>query len=195
MNFGEATQIIVSQSKRPDKILDVQAAINNAISILSVRPFARDMASTTIPLDPNVNAQSFDYTVPPIVRYRKIKWMRPTGYRKYINYRDPARVFLDGHECLDVWYQEGTNIIFKLSALQSELRVAYYQYHVTLVNNADTDWMLDLMWPAVRAYSLFEIFGQIGDDQERARFEKDYLRLWDMFWTDLGDGNDPGSVN
>lgn len=190
MNFGAATQILVDTIHRPDKVVECQAAINNAIGTLATRPFTRDGASVTVALVPTSYAQAFDYTVAPFVRYRKIKWMRPEGYRRYIQYRDPGRIFLDGHECLDLWYQEGTNIIFKLSSLQSNLFVGYYQYHPTLIANGDADWMLDLMWPAVRAYSLFELFGQIGDDQERARFEKDYLRLWDTFHTDLGDGVD-----
>jgi len=190
MNFSTAWQQLIDQIHRPDKVADAKAAINEAIAVLSSRPFARDSASATLTLVSTDYLQGIDVTTSPFTRFKKVKWLRPTGYKKMVTFRDPAKIFLNGHECLDVYYIEGTNLIFKLSALQSAAYCGYFQYHAPLVATSDTDWMLDMMWPCVSAYALKTLFGQIGDDQERARYDAEYLRLWDIAFRDLGDGTE-----
>lgn len=190
MNFGAAAQALVDRIKRQDKLQDAKDAINNAIAVLCTRPFARDSTSATLTLASTQYNQSFDVTVSPFARFRKVKWLRPTGYTKYVKYRDPARIYVNGVQCTDVWFMEGVNLNFYLSKLQTTCPVGYYQYHVTLSAATDTDWMIDLMWPAVRAYALCELNAEIGNMDESVRYEKEYLRHWDIFYRDLGDGND-----
>lgn len=191
MNFGDAAAKIVDRVNRADKLQAAKDGINDAIATFATRPFVADLASATLTLVSSTYEQSFDTTVSPFARFRKVKWIRPSGYRKYVVYRDPAKIFQNGCETRDVYYVEGVNLIFKLSALQSTAAIAYYQYHTQLEDDIDEDWMLDKMWPAVRAYALSSVFGEIGDDAERARYEKEYLLKWSMFHADLGDGTEP----
>lgn len=189
MNFGEAADNIVTTTKRADKLEDIQAAINEAVMVLSTRSFMFDAASATVTfVTPTSYTQSFTITESPFTRYKKMKWMKPLDWKKYILWRDPAKVFHDNCESLDVWYQEGNDINFKLSKLSTAVRVGYYQYHAVLVDNSDEDWMLDRIWPTVRAYVLAEIFRQIGDDAESQSYARKWPTLWDLNFADIGDG-------
>lgn len=188
MDFSEAVQLIVDRCKRPDKTEDIKAAINRAIGLFAVKNWAHDLVELTHTITSTEYAQSFDITAAPFARFRKIKYIRPTGYRKYLSWRDPAHIFNDGKECVNTWYRAGNNIVFKLSRLQDTLEIGYYQYHATLIDDADTDWMLDQIWPALHDYVLGNIHGEIGNDQERARMENKGMLLLDAFHADIGDG-------
>lgn len=188
MDFGEAVQLIVDRVKRPDKTEDIKAAINRAIGLFAVKNWAHDIVELTHTIVATDYAQSFDITAVPFERFRKIKYIRPTGFRKYLSWRDPSRIFQpNGAECLDVWYRSGNNIVFKLSKLQPTLEIAYYQYHLAMIADDDTDWMLDQVWPALHDYVTGNIHGEIGNDQERARYESKGMLLLDAFHADIGD--------
>lgn len=189
MDFSEAVQLIVDITKRQDKIPDIKAAINRSIGLFAVKGWSHDLVELTHNINATEYAQSFAINAAPFARFRKIKYIRPTGYRIYLTFRDPSRIFQpNGHECLDSWYRSGINIVFKLSKLQPTLEIGYYQYHATLVGDTDTDWMLDEIWPALHDAVAADIFGQIGNDQERARYQSKSTVLLDAFHADIGDG-------
>jgi len=189
MDFSEAVQLINNITKRPDKTAEVKAAINRAIGLFAVKGWAHDRVELTHNIVSTDYAQSFAINAAPFARFRKIKYIRPTGYRIYLAYRDPSRIFQpNGHECLDSWYRSGVNIVFKLSKLQSSLEIAYYQYHLAMLADADTDWMLDEVWPALHDWTVADIMGQIGNDQERARYQAKATVLLDAFHADIGEG-------
>ena len=187
MNFGDATQLIIDITHRPDKEAEIKSVINDGIALLASRPFASDTTSTSVTLDANSYIQSLDTSIAPFARFKKVKWIKPDGWKKYITYRDPNQMMINGCECLNVWYKEGVEIKFKTDVKLSSVIIGYYQFHQILRNANDRDWMLDQMWPAVKGYALATIFGGIGDDQERARFTAEYLKFWDIFYNDLGD--------
>lgn len=190
MIFGDAVNLINSITKRPDKSDDVKAAINRTIgNFATLGTFAHDLSEpAAIAISGSLYVQSLDLTIAPFTRYRKMKYLRPSGYTKYLKQRDSSRIFVGGEEMRDVWYQSGTNIIFKLCNLQSSMLVGYYQYHAALVADADTDWMLDLMWPAVHACVLADIFDEIGDDASAQRYAKRWPVLFEAYRNDLKDG-------
>lgn len=191
MNFGQAKDSIIDTVHRADKATDIGDAINEAISVLATKPWALDLTSATVTVtSPTDYEHSFDSATSPFTRFKRIKWMKPPGWTKYIQHRDPARIFVENCESLNTWYMEGTTVIFKVSSLITTVRVGYYQYHATLSAAADTDWMLVQLWPVVRAYVLAEIYRQIGDDAESQSYKAKWPLLWDLAHVDFGDANE-----
>lgn len=190
MDFGEAVDSIVGIIKRPDKVLEVQAAINRAISLFVTSTFYADLVELTYTLTtPTLYVHQIPINATPFARFRKVKYIRPTGYRKYLTFRDPSKVFSpDGCEALDVWYRSGVNLYAKIYQLNTTFEIGYYQYHATLVDDDDTDWMLDEMWPAVQAYALAEMFDDIGNTESGARWSKKWPILLAAYKADVGDG-------
>lgn len=188
MNFGEAVEVILRRLKRPDKIEDAQDSINRAISIFATANFYADLVETQVDLAGQEYLQSIAVNASPFSRFRKIKYLRPEGYYTYITWTDPSRIFTQGCEQLNTWYRAGNNLVFKLSALADTAQVGYYQYHEYLVADEDTDWMLDEMFPAVLAYTLSELFQDIGDDATADRYTRRWPVLLQTFKEDIGDG-------
>lgn len=189
MNFGEAVDNLVRRIKRPDKVLDAQDAINRAIGLFATSTFYHDLVELTHTLpSPGEYIQAVDITAAPFARFRKIKYILPTGYRKYLTQMDPSRIWQNNCESINTWYRGGNYIRFKLSDLVNTAEIGYYQYHVVLEDDADEDWMLDQMWPAVQAYALAELFADIGNDADAASFNKRWPVLLNAYKDDIGDG-------
>lgn len=167
MAFGDAIADVISRCKRPDKLADIKGAINAAIAFFSSYNFDADLVELpNFAIDGQLYAQSFPINTSPFVNFKVISYIRPSGYRRNLAWRDPKHIFANGCESLDVWYRSGHNIIFKLSSLQSELKLGYISYHPILVDGTDTDWMLDEMNEAVIQYALSPIMKSIGEDAE-----------------------------
>lgn len=189
MNFGEAADYLASRIKRPDKVSNAESAINRAISVFATSNFYHDMVEPpSIALVAQSYVQAIDITASPFTRFRKIKYLRPTGYRKYITWRDPAKIFDQGGcEAFDVWYRGGNYIRFKLSNLQPSLEVGYYQYHLPMTAPEDVDWMLNEIWPAVEAYALAELQQDIGNTEESSIWQRKWPALLQTYRGDIGD--------
>lgn len=189
MNFREAKLEVIGIVKRPDKLTAAGAAINKAISLAALRNFSADTIEVTVPIDNTEYTQRLDLLDTAYWnRFRKIQYIRPTGYKKYLEWKDPSKIYNDGQECRNVWYRSGTGILISLSALQSSLEIGYYQYHTILVADADTDWMLNEIWPYILDYACGELFGDIGDSEDARRKASSAQFLLDGFARDLGDG-------
>ena len=193
MNFGEAVDNIVSRVKRPDKRDEIGDAINRAIGLFATATFYQDLVEFTATLTPaDQYVHQLAINASPFVRFRKIKYLRPTGYRNYLAFRDPSRVWQGGHEAQDVWYRSGNYLYFKLTRLSSTIEIGYYQYHAVLNLDGETDWMLDEMWPAVQAYAMAEIFDDIGNADEAAKYSRKWPILLNAYKEDIGDGVSQG---
>lgn len=193
MNFQEAVTETIRITKRPDKEQDTMDAINEAIAFAALRNFAADLTEITLPIDQTLYQQRLDLTNTVYWnRFRKIEYIRPSGYKVFLKQRAPMATWKNGVQLYDVYYRSGNGIIINLSSLQSTLEIGYYQYHLRLTKPTDQDWMLDEIWPGVKAYALARVFGAIGDDSERARYDALAVRLIDGFTTDLMDGTSRG---
>jgi len=181
MNFGEMIAIVASKTKRPDKLSDIKTAINAAIAFFSTANFPHDRVDLDLTISSSEYTQSFDITVSPFTRFKKIDYIRPAGYHKYLDWRDPKKVFQEGRECLDVWHRSGNNIVFKISRLQSTLKVGYFQYHAVITADATTDWILDEMATAVEDFARSRILEDIGETTESARYFARALLFWEIF--------------
>ena len=189
MDFREAKVQVYSKIKRPDKESEAGDAINEAIAFAALRNFSADLVEVTHPITNTEYAHRLDLTNPTyFTRFRKIKYIRPTGYRKYLEFRDAAKVFQEGTECRDVWYRSGTGILISLSALQSTLEIGYYRYPATMTKNEDTHWMLDQMWLYVKDFAISRMYEAIGEPEESNRLYAKAIRTLEGYVTDLADG-------
>lgn len=188
MNFGEAADYLANKVKRLDKAPDAETYINQAISIFATSNFFHDLVELDVALAAQDYIQAIDITASPFIRFRKVKYLRPTGYRKYLAWVDPSRIFTGGCEQTDSWYRSGNYLRFKLSNLQATLAIGYYQYHLPMTAAENTDWMLTEMFPAIEAYALSELHDDIGNVDEAGRWQRKWPALLQVYKDDLGDG-------
>lgn len=190
MNFGEmkdwVARTVVRPEKRDEQIAD---AVNAAIKLMTAfGDFSNDLVEGTVAISSSVYAQSIviSDTFP---RYRKLKYLRPDGYRKFLTWVDPSRIFdKAGCEQKDTWYRAGSNIVFKLSTLRSNMLYGYYQYPERLVEDEDEHWMLEQMETVVHDLSASRVFSNIGNDSESTRFQNLGMGQLNIFKNDLQDG-------
>lgn len=184
MDFGEMQDLVIRRTKRPDKADTVRDGINAAIAFFASGNFEADRVELdAFSIDSSLFAQSFDISASPFVRFKVIDYIRPAGYNRKLDYRDPKHVFNNGKEMLDVYYRSGVNIIFKLCRLQSTLKLGYFQYHLRLDDDdADsTDWIMTEMTEAVALYARSRVMRDVGEDTEANNNYKEALILWEVY--------------
>lgn len=194
MDFATATDEVVRLVKRPDKREDIKTHINKAISLFAASgTFFHDLIELQHTVNGAQFAQSFSIAVSPFVRFRKIKYMRPTTWKRYLTWKDPSQVFdANGCQAQNVWYRAGNNIVFSVNSLIATLEIGYYQYHAPLIADGATDWMLDEMWPAVKDIAASYAHGTIGNENEKRTYYATGMEMYRVFLRDLGDGDSPG---
>jgi hypothetical protein len=167
VDFGTARSVIGDTTKRPDKIAEIKNAINAAIEFYSnSSDWSNDLVETTVNINSTLYAQSLTIASS-FTRFKKIKYIRPTGWQKYLTWWDPATIFDENqNEIVNTWYRSNSNIIFKLSTLASSLEIGYLQYHNYLVADSDTHWMLDIFPQMIMDKACERIFSLIGNDTE-----------------------------
>src|SRR5690349_24845265 len=97
---------VVRDTKRPEKRDEqIQDAVNAAVEYATTYcDFAADLSEGSLAISSAVNAQSFSLTAE-MPRFRKIKYLKPVDYKRFLKWRDPSRVFDDkGCAAVDVWY-------------------------------------------------------------------------------------------
>ena len=176
MNFLEAQDEVIAYTKRPDKLTDIKSQLNRAIAFFTLKAnFSRDLVESSIPVDSTLYGDTVDLSTlaVPFVRFRKFKYVKPTGVRYYLNTIDPTQILTpQGIVQPNRYYVAGQSITYTLSALTAVLECGYYQYAPLLVNNADEHWMLDLMPWAVIEKAASRIFFNIGDETSAKSFEE-----------------------
>lgn len=173
MDFGTIADDIADELKRPDKVTQIKRAINNAIEYCTVNgDFAADLSEDDITMDSTVLSQSIVISTT-FTRFRKIKYLRPDGYRRMLSLTDPAKIFDDkGNQCSDVWYRAGDNIVISTSTYIETLYYGYYQFAARLSADDDTHWMLTYMYSAIFNLALADAWNNIGNAEESAKCKK-----------------------
>lgn len=184
VTFGEMVALVNRRTKRPDKADIVRDGINAAISFFSSGNFDADMIELpTFAISSTDYAQSFAINTSPFERFKVINYIRPTGYTKKLEWRDPKHIFDGNCEKLDVYYRSGVNIVFKLCRLQSQLKLGYFQYHERIDDDDDDaeDWILNELTEAVSLYTRSRVMRDIGEDTEANNNYKEALILWESY--------------
>lgn len=189
MDLGEMKDWIARDTKRPEKRDEqIQDAINAAIEFATTQgDFVTDLVEGSTAISSSVYAQSLVIATA-FTRFRKIKYLRPVNYRRFLAWRDPSRIFDNECQATDVWYRAGGNIVFNLSSLQATMYFGYFQYPVFLTSDADTHWMLDQMRTCIHDLACWRVFEQIGNNEEANRFATIGKRQLDAHKRDLQDG-------
>lgn len=193
MNLSEIVEKVITRTKRPDKRDEAIDAVNAAISTFSLgASFAQDLVEGTVAIDAAEYAQSLPISAN-FTRFRRLKYLKRTGAKTYINMTDPLKVFdRNGCELLDRWYRAGDNLVFKLLVLSPTLEYGFYQYPALLEDDADTHWMLDIVPLMIFNKACAEIFQSIGDADADYRLHEG--RAWQMFDIAKQDFEDSGTA-
>lgn len=189
MNFSEIQNEVLRITSRPDKAVSAATAINKALHYTLLRgSFPQDLVEASIPVDPNKYADTISLTS--LVRFRRFKYVKPTGVRYYLTPLAPEKIFTPaGRMQPNCYYLSGTSMTYTLSNLTSQLEVGYYVYPPVLdaVNNP-THWMLDACPYAIIDLAAAKIFAEIGDDISARRHEAEGIRMVDIFRADAAQG-------
>ena len=169
MNFTEAVAAVIDITARPDRLTETENAVNSILSYLTIKgDFARDLVDQTLTVDPTLYAATISTLTAPnaLVRFRKIKYLKPTGAKFYLTPTDVDKIFQAGNTMQpNVFCVTGTNITYTLGYLTPTLEIGYYQYPAILTNGInDTHWMLDMIPWTVVDLAAAKIYRSIGDD-------------------------------
>lgn len=162
MNFAEVVAEVVRITKRSDKTLDIQRQVNAAINLCCIdTDFARDRQEQTVPLDSTLYAQSI--AISDLTRFRKVDAMRPSGRKAMLTLTEPNHIFGNCVEQTNCFYIAGDSIVLKLTALDSNMLVAYFAYPPVLTGT-DTFWLLEAAPYMIIDKAAAKVFSNIGDD-------------------------------
>ncbi len=171
MDFNEVLAQVIGITARPDKVIEATVAINAAVSKCSVRAsFARDLVETSISINNNLYGDTIQFNnvtpTPLVTRFRKFKYVKPTGALYYLKPIGADQVFTPSFNMQrNRYYVGGNNITYTLSSLANSLEIGYYQYPITLdAATNTTHWILDLMPYVIIDLACARIFKGIGDD-------------------------------
>jgi len=172
MNFAEIVSEVVGITKRPDKVQEISTAINAVISLCTMKAsFAKDLVEISLPISSLLYGDTVQFDnvspLPTIIRFRKFKYIKAPGVRRYLLPIGADQVFTTASSLqLDRYYVGGNNLTYTLKELAQSLEIGYYQYPKVLsdfVGN-DTHWMLDIMPYTIIDLSAARIFRSVGDD-------------------------------
>lgn len=168
MNFAEVVTAVTGIVKRPDKVAEIERAINASLSDCTVRAsFAYDLVETSIPVDPTLYGDTIIFnnlTVPVVTRFRKFKYVKPTAVQYYLDPIGADKIFTPGGNTQrNKYYVAGNSLTYVLGALTTALEIGYYQY-APVLKNAEEYWMLDLMPNTIIDLAAARIFRSIGDE-------------------------------
>lgn len=167
MNFTEAVAEVVSITKRPDKLADIQREVNAAINFCCIEGnFARDLQEDSYVVDNTLYAQSLPLST--FTRWRKFAYIKPPACKGYVEQRDPSRIFENHKEAADVYYVVGDEVKFKLCKLTATLLIGHFRYPPTLTDIAPTFWLLDVSPYMIIAKAAGAIFSDVGNTTEAA---------------------------
>lgn len=183
MNYTEAVNEVLGIVKRPDKLVDVQRAVNAAINFCCIEGnFARDRQEQTVPLDATAYAQNIQLSL--LTRFRKVDCMRPSNRKEYLRHLDPSKLFVKGCEELDVYYIAGDQINLKLKTLATEMLIAYFSYPPVLLGT-QTFWLLDTVPYMIIDRAAAQVFNAIGDDKSEATHRGYFMQAFESAKADF----------
>lgn len=174
MNFNEVTSEVLNITARPDRMLEIESRVNASLSRCVLKAsFAQDLVEATLPTDPTVYGETYDFSAD-VVRFRKFKYVKPTGFPRYLTPIDSTQLFQPGGTMQrDKYYVAGLNLTYTLFDLAPSLEVGYYQYAPTLDATVNTThWLLDLNPWCIIDLASAAIFRSIGDDTSAQVYEK-----------------------
>jgi hypothetical protein len=184
MNFAQAVQAVIDITKRPDKQVETERAVNAALSFFIMKAeFPQDLLEATLIISPT------DYTgqvsMASLTRFRRMKFVNISGERNYLKPISPEHLFTPGGLVQpNTYFLTSTYLNYSLAKLAAALKVGYYAYPPTLTAN-DTHWFLDAAFPCVIDRAAGVVFKHIGDDSSMNSHMQFAKEWYDVFVRDL----------
>lgn len=173
MNFTQIVNEVIAITKRADKLSDIRRNVNSVLNqVCAAGDFARDHNELLVSLTPGEYAGSILLSALP--RYRKINYILPTGYRRYLDPTDPRAVFTNCTQQQNAFYVSGDQINYNLSALVADAKVGYFQYPPTLTDASPDFWLLEVEPYCIIEGAAARTFTDIGDDASARSKEQLY---------------------
>lgn len=195
MDFTQAVSEVLTITARPDRTTEIESALNWAISHCCLKSnFAYDLVESSIDIDSSLYGDTIQFnnvvTNPPVTRFRKFKYVKPHGVKRYLTPISSDQVFQPGNSMQkDRYYVAGDNLTYILSALAPSLEIGYYQYPPTLDQATNTTfWLLELAPWAVIDLACARIFRSIGDDSSQAQYQRMGEEMLRVARADFNDG-------
>lgn len=188
MDFATAIQEVIAITKRQDKEAEIALNINKAISFFTMKAeFAQDLLETELAIDSSSYGEVLD--IASLVRFRKVKYLKPRGKRYYIKPIDPTQILTpNGVLQPNRYYIAGTNLTFTLSELNTFLDIGYYQYPTLLeVGTTEEHWMLTMVPWMVIERAAASIFSLAGDDASARTYNNSSMEMFVTARNDFAD--------
>jgi hypothetical protein len=184
MNFSQVVQAVLDITKRPDKKVETERAVNAALSFYCTKAeFELDRKEVSIAITANSYAGVVDISAS-VTRFRRFIYINKPGALGYLTKIGPDKLFTPGHITQkDVYYLIGRELNYVLSTPASTLNVAYLQAPPILTND-DTFWLLDVADSCVIDKAASRIFQLIGDEQSMGAHNAMAREFYDAFVRD-----------
>ena len=163
MNFQEAVQAVLDITKRPDKKVDTERAVNSALSFFHTNArFDQDRTETSLAIPADTLAGTVSIST--LLRFRVFAVIKARNNRIPLSKIDPANLFSpDAITQVNKYYVAGTDLTYILAVSDTILDCLYYTYPAILAG-VETDWMLEAIPSSIIDRAASTIFKQIGDD-------------------------------
>lgn len=163
MNFNQVVQAVLDITKRPDKQVETERAVNAALSFFCLKEkFQQDLIETSISISPTLYGDTISISA--LANFRHFKYIKTPGSLSYLNRLGSDKIFTpSGIMQSNCYYVAGSNLTYILSTLATSLEVGYYVYP-SLLSGTQTHWLIDMTPQAVIDQAASKIFQIIGDD-------------------------------
>lgn len=184
MNFSQVVQAVMDITKRPDKKVETERAVNAALSYLILKgEFYQDLLEYAIAIDSAL--YTGQVSLAPLTRFRKMKFVNPLNTHIYLTKIDPNQLFTPGNMVQsNVYYITGLYLNYSIGILNTVLNLGYYSYPPTLANN-DEFWFLEALPEAIIDRAAGIVFKGIGDDASMNTHFSLSKELYDVYVRDL----------
>jgi hypothetical protein len=191
MNFAEVVLHVLQMVKRPDKVIEIRKAVNQALTFACMtNNFARDMQERSVAIDPTAYAQSI--LLSEFVRFRKFAYIKPDNRKNYVFPMDADKIFAKGVELTDRYYIAGDQVNFKLARCAPNLLVGWFSHPPVLTEASGDFWLLGICPYAIIDKAASLVFKSIGDDASARQKEQDYNQQMLVIASDLTYGAQHG---
>lgn len=163
MLFADALTEVMTTVKRPDKINVARRKLNAAISFYSLdNEFQRDYAEITIPVTPTAYSQAI--AISSLERFRKEKYIKPTGTKCYLTPVATADILKHNDLC-NKYYIIGDLININLQVLTPNMDIGFFKYPPILTESSPSYWLLEVAPFMIIDRAIGEIMRDIGDER------------------------------
>lgn len=165
MNFAQTVQAVMDITKRPDKQIETERAVNAAISFFTINAeFQQDILVHEFTISPTALEGSVDLAV--LTNFRRFLNVNPKGLNRRLAVVSPEDIYTPGgFSQTNIYYISTDKMYYVLSELCTEgkLQTQYYLYPADLSGNQEY-WFLNLANSCVQYKAASTIFQYIGDD-------------------------------